>query len=761
MKKTNILRGMYVFRNYKHIQKILLSADLCKVFRLFRGCKAALCFALLAACLPSFFAQTQAAIPPQMQTAAAETPFPLVGTEFGLFRITDGGNIPLWTDAAVYKIVRTAQGYYLLTENGIYFSADLREFEPRNEGLPFLTIKKYDGTQKTFEKQFQMLKDLKAHPQDPSVLVTAVRNAVFLTRDGGLSWKSLGFSAKTMGLKSVAVATMPPNSSGAGGLAVFMSHSMYGLSYILPDASRPQWIDIKSGFEILPTLSSPDEIADILPVVQRDESGAESVEIYLTQTFIPRLYRLNWQTMRGELLWNGGMKNATYDGLVYLPSSDGSPKLMCARSGGFSKFDLQTHEMTDNAAAAFLWKKYIDRAEYHPNCAYFYRGMTSSENDAALSELWLLYPDVYNTKYGTLLTDKKCLYIPPYQASVASKLEEHIATIKKNKLNGAVIDMKDDYGYLRYDTKDPLVLEKGMTSRYAVQLESMISRLKKENLYLIARLVVFKDKTLAGYKGKKYAVWDSRRNDQWLGIKGYTQVKDDDGAVIRTETNYYDEVWVDPYCEEVWEYNIAVARELIARGFDEIQFDYIRFPTDGRNIQNAQYRWRDKSMDMESALISFLSYAREHLDAPIGIDIYGANGWYRSGARTGQDVELLARYVDLIHPMLYPSHFEQPFLAYQPASERPYRVYYFGTYRNTVIGRHTVIVRPWVQAFYLPVSYDKQYYNADYVRREVFGVRDSVNNGYLYWNNSGRYDDISADPEETEPYLYNGGEPHR
>jgi hypothetical protein len=155
-------------------------------------------------------------------------------------------------------------------------------------------------------------------------------------------------------------------------------------------------------------------------------------------------------------------------------------------------------------------------------------------------------------------------------------------------------------------------------------------------------------------------------------------------------------------------------------------------------------------MDKESALVSFLRYARANIDAPIGIDIYGANGWYRSGTRTGQDVELLAEYVDVVCPMFYPSHFEQSFLNYAPASERPYRVYYYGTYRNTVIGRNKLIIRPWVQAFYLNVSYDRQYYNENYVRQQVYGVRDSVNRGYMYWNGMCRYDDISPDVSDKK-----------
>ena len=150
-------------------------------------------------------------------------------------------------------------------------------------------------------------------------------------------------------------------------------------------------------------------------------------------------------------------------------------------------------------------------------------------------------------------------------------------------------------------------------------------------------------------------------------------------------------------------------------------------------------------MDKESAIMSFLAYAREKIHAPISIDIYGANGWYRTGARTGQEVEVLADYVDVICPMFYPSHFRQSFLAQKPAEERPYRIYQQGSYRNKIIAHNKVIIRPWTQAFYIPVSYDKKYYNEDYVQRQIIGIKDSIDEGYAYWNNSGRYADIRPD----------------
>jgi hypothetical protein len=147
-------------------------------------------------------------------------------------------------------------------------------------------------------------------------------------------------------------------------------------------------------------------------------------------------------------------------------------------------------------------------------------------------------------------------------------------------------------------------------------------------------------------------------------------------------------------------------------------------------------------MDMESAILSFLRHIRSRVKAPISIDIYGANGWYRTGARTGQEVELLAPWVDVICPMYYPSHFEQNFLAHAPEELRPWRIYYHGTLRTARIGRGQIIVRPYVQSFYLNVSYDRRFYGPEYVIRQVQGTREAGRGGLTYWNNIGRYEEI-------------------
>ena len=701
--------------------------------------------------------------------SASSSQFMLAGTEKGLYKInTTKTAIPLWTGGKVTKIIRAEEKtdtkiqtrWYLLTNQGIVSTTDLENFEFRNEGLPFLTIKQYDGTNTSFLKQCAQLKDLSIHPTNSSILVTATKDAVYITYNGGVSWKSIGStSSTTAGIKAVAVCDMNKAGTGKGAvtnadgtvtpavapqtnLVVFMAHTIFGFSYCMPLAKKIVWKDCNGGFENMKTQTYPDEIADILPVVFSDENGFPVTEVFVSQSYLPRIYRFDWKKDRGELLWSGTEPLETIDGLFW----DGT-RLLYTRTGDVSAYNPATKTADSLPSEYAKWKDYFYLLSKGDTLYSTWMPNDSEKgNGIALNELWLLYPDDINNKYAEKANDRKAIYVSPHKLVTKAGVEKYKKVILDNKLDAIVIDMKDDFGALHFEPTDPIVKEKGYISRYKIDLPTFVPTMKENGIYLVARIVTFKDESLAKYGNSKYAVWDKTTNRTWRGISGYEKVKDEEGNETgAVKTKYYDEVWVDPYCPEVWEYVTHIAQDLIAQGFDEIQFDYIRFPTDGKNMANAQFRWRSEGMDKESALVSFLRYARANIDAPLGIDIYGANGWYRSGTRTGQDVELLAEYVDVVCPMFYPSHFEQSFLNYAPVSERPYRVYYYGTYRNTVIGRNKLIIRPWVQAFYLNVAYDRAWYNKNYVSQEIYGVRDSVNRGYMYWNQSGRYDDISPD----------------
>lgn len=661
----------------------------------------------------------------------------LVGNDEGLFVLSDFSELQLWDEAPVEKIVNS-NGWFFLTQNGILYSKDLSTFEYRNNGLPQNLIKHFDGETTSFTNKTELLKDLEVHPTNPDILVTLTRDQVFITYDAGLTWQSFGFSAQTNGAKAVAVCTLP-NDDGTEDLTVFLSHSIYSLSYKRVKKDT-KWTDMRTGLDTIDTLSNPDEIADILTTPSGD--------VYLTQTFIPRLYKLNWKQKSLQLLAKGKEPQDTWDSLAMLNNT-----IIFMTPAGLRLFNLTNATVTEptdkNLVTGFSRICNLDQISH---CTWLPPSVTHTEKGLSLSELWMTHPQKIESNYADKIANHHSVFIPPTEKMDQEGIDKYMKVLTDNNLDSIVINMKDDYGLLRYNSTDSKVLEKAYVSSYAIDLDTFIPQFKEKDIYLIARIVVFKDKNLWKYSNGKYAIKDSTTGNPWMGIRNTTE-DEETGEII---TNYYDEQWVDPYSQDVWAYNVAIAQELINKGFDEIQFDYIRFPTDGYNLNKADFTFQDSGMDKESALISFLSYARDNIDAPIAIDIYGANGWYRTGARTGQDVEILSSYVDVICPMFYPSHFEQIFLAYEPAIERPYRVYYYGTYRNSIISRNKALIRPWIQAFYLNCSYDKLYYddNGDYVRREMFGVRDSTQTGYMFWNNSGRYTDLTPRPSIDEEYPW-------
>lgn len=689
---------------------------------------------------------------PQSSSGKVDSTKPILATESGIYRVMNTRSVfPLWTEGKAKQIIRVEQPvgqnkyveiFYFVTSKGILFSRDLKNFESRNEGLPVLTIKKYDGKNTTFEKQVADIKDLSFNPEKPEQMVCATKDKVYISENGGESWSYYNApNAGSAGIKAVAIATFRTEKSD-GTIStddyVFCSHSTYGFYY--GKVSSKSLNSVSAGLAGADVNVGTDEVSDILPVICKAEDGSLYTEIFLAQTFMPRLYRFDFDKKKAVCIYKGKEPADTIDGLYLADSSIiyMSPKTISA-------FDIAANGESKQVEKFADWKKTVSLSPSPIFAAWIPQSESGYKSGVVLNELWMINSHEVSSHYSKQISNQKSLYVPAYQAHLPNGIEKFKKLILDNNLNSLVIDMKDDYGLLRYESNDPLVKEKAKTSQYAIDIDKFVTEFKKDDIYLIARIVAFKDRNLSKYGNGKYAVWNKATDRPWIGTRGYET--DDDGNRVMT---YYDENWVDPYCPEVWEYDVAIAKELISRGFDEVQFDYIRFPTDGTNLASASYRWHSPGMDKESALISFLSYARENIDAPIGIDIYGANGWYRTAARTGQDVETLAEFVDVICPMFYPSHFENKFLNYEPYEERPYRIYFYGTYRNTIIARNKVVVRPWVQTFFLNVPYDRTYYDTEYVRKEMFGVRDSVDRGYMHWNNAGNYVKLSPDPGDAE-----------
>jgi hypothetical protein len=664
--------------------------------------------------------KTRETVSPAQEPVPEKRQTILAGTDEGLFAIDSAGKMTaLWSGGSVKKILCTAENTWaILGSEGILISTDLNKWEPRNHGLPVKTIKIFQDGKKTFLPVVQEIKDLKINPADPQIMVCATKDQVYLSRNQGQSWTNLGAPPyRTNGIKAVASAYMPRGDSGSD-LTVFLSHSTYGLFYIQPDRAKAQWIELSKGLERLETTENADEVSDIAIVLVPSSGEAPPLPVIFTaQTFRRRIYRLDWEVKTFSLIWSDGSPFGTVDSLYV-----GKKSLYFLYEGMAASIDFAGLTLREQPEILDTIRKTTAHTTAH--CMVIHE-----DEKIIFNELWLLDEPHHEYTAAGRAANKEGIYLPVNHAMDSRSLKPYLDIIEKSGLNMVVIDMKDDYGRLRFTPKNPAVSAKGRVFR-PLDIDTFLGNMKERGIYTVARVVVFKDPELAGKENGRFAVWDAKTGKPWTGYDA--------------EGNLYDERWVDPYSQEVWEYIAQAAEELHERGFDEIQFDYIRFPTDGVNLEDARFRWQEHGMDRESAILSFLRHIRARVKAPISIDIYGANGWYRTGARTGQEVELLAPWVDVICPMYYPSHFEQHFLAQNPPELRPWRIYFQGTLRTARIGRGQVIIRPYVQAFFLNVSYDRKYYNADYVRRQIEGVRAAGSGGFIYWNNSGRYEDIPA-----------------
>ncbi|HBF40135.1 MAG TPA: hypothetical protein DDW50_22865 [Firmicutes bacterium] len=296
-------------------------------------------------------------------------------------------------------------------------------------------------------------------------------------------------------------------------------------------------------------------------------------------------------------------------------------------------------------------------------------------------------------------------------------LDQKIEFLKKNGLNAMVIDCKDDFGVITYDTKLTQPHQMGAVRRNPIKIKELLRKAKQNGIYVIARIVTFQDPKLFRYQNHKYAVWDKTRNMPW-------------------STREY---WVDPFSEDVWEYNRAIAEELQSLGVDEIQFDYIRFPTDG-DISKIAFRYRPAGAEKADALESFLVYVRQKINIPISTDLYGFSCWCRSISFNGQNLDAIADYVDVICPMFYPSHFPAEFLPGLDYLERARRIYNDGTNRAYGIVGGRSLIRPYVQAFRLgkELKMTTPVYT-DYLLRQIQGNLDSISPGFTLWDYSNSY----------------------
>ena len=353
--------------------------------------------------------------------------------------------------------------------------------------------------------------------------------------------------------------------------------------------------------------------------------------------------------------------------------------------------------------------------------------------------------------------------------SAAARLPEFLEFLQQHGLNSFVVDLKDDSGYLTYDSELALPHELGAVHG-PIRLDELVAEAHAAGIYVIGRMVVFKDRFLYRWQDHRLAVWDREQDAPWRYLVRVAPPRaastEEGGATTDTDGTAKDtapdpepateqrEFWVDPYAAEVWKYNVAVAAEIAGRGVDEIQFDYIRFPSDGP-VERAGYRHRRPGMTRIDAIESFLALAREQVRVPISTDLFGFNSWYRSGNWIGQNIEILSEYVDVISPMYYPSHFPNDFLSDRSYLERAHDIYEKGVRRARHLVQGRSYIRPYVQAFLIggELRMEEEEYGR-YLTLQLEGNRTAGGTGFTLWNASNRYYMVT---EPLRPYLSQHG----
>ena len=305
--------------------------------------------------------------------------------------------------------------------------------------------------------------------------------------------------------------------------------------------------------------------------------------------------------------------------------------------------------------------------------------------------------------------------------------------LDSTEINAVVIDVKGDYGLLSYKSNVPLANTIGADSEPTVDdIDGLISTLHQHGAYVIGRVVVFKDNMLArngARAGLDVGVKDRRTGQQWV-----------DGENL---------AWVDPFQSAAWDYNTALAKEAIQHGFDEVQFDYIRFPTDPSpddSIGDIVYSQPMSEDNRVAALKGFLSRAHAAITAAGGylsMDTFGYTTWWTDDGGIGQDLSVLADNIDYYCPMVYPSTFSAGIpgqIPYPDVVSRPYDVV-FRSLQNVEqkLEGKNLVVRPWLQYFDDYPWAQKVRYDAPQIEAQKKAVVDSGSQGWMFWNAGSLY----------------------
>ncbi|MCX6718242.1 MAG: GTP-binding protein [Candidatus Staskawiczbacteria bacterium] len=294
----------------------------------------------------------------------------------------------------------------------------------------------------------------------------------------------------------------------------------------------------------------------------------------------------------------------------------------------------------------------------------------------------------------------KAVYVTGYSAGTKSYVGYLSNFLDNTEINAVVIDLKGSDGVITYPKR-------------ISDIDTLVRFLHGKNIYVIGRIAVFEDPVYA--KARPELAVYNKNGGLWQDRNGL--------------------LWLDPASKDVWDYNIFLAKDALANhGFDEINFDYVRFPTDGKTGE-AGFPVYDGKVAKAEIIKEFFEYTRQQLlNEKISIDLFGLTTVNKDDMGIGQIIEDAFYNFDYVCPMVYPSHFADGFIGFANPADHPYEVIKYSM--DSALARKNIIfltkLRPWLQDFNLGA-----YYTADMVKQEIKAVQDSLAseyNGFMLWN---------------------------
>lgn len=374
--------------------------------------------------------------------------------------------------------------------------------------------------------------------------------------------------------------------------------------------------------------------------------------------------------------------------------------------------------------------------------ASFYFAFARKEEFAyvTLQEQNLVSPKIIEKKTTHLATPEpvRAIYMTSWVAGTPTWRKDLVDFIVSSEINALVIDMKDYTGRISFETSDLYIQTLGASEKRIPDIKEFIEILHQKNIYVIARISVFQDP----YFVSKYPELAVKRRDGtvWTDYKGLP--------------------WIDPAAQDFWDYTVKVAREAEKVGFDEVNFDYVRFPSDG-NMSDISYDYWDEVTPPAEIMRDFFAYLHSELEEywvsrppeqltdqglvryiptriPLSVDLFGLTTWFTSDLTVGQVLEYAEPYFDYISPMVYPSHYPAGFNGYQNPANYPYEIIYqamtMASKRLIAASSTPSKLRPWIQDFDLGAVYDEEM-----IRKEKQAIYDAGLTSWMAWDAANRY----------------------